>query len=433
MEISARIVDRTPVEGVRLLAMKTGVRDVITISGSLYGGDLFSPRENPVIAEMTAAMLDQGTEEHSREEISTALESVGASLNFSSDRYRVRFQAQCLRENLDLVVRLLAEQLRRPAFPGGNLEVVIQRSIGHLRRELESTRCQAQGQFLRTLYRKEHPNYIRPVEADIDLIGRVGEEDLRAFQKRSYGLGNLQVVAVGDVDARGLEVELARVFQNWVTSPLEHPGNKYRARRRADPSAYVTMQEKTSADMFLGQAIGIDREHADYHSLMMGVYILGGNFSARLMQTVRDEAGLTYGIGSSVSGVENGNDGYWSVWGTFAPALLKEGHKATLQQVKSWAQKGGVTVEELRAKQTTITGAYKVGLATTRGLTGRILLNAERGHTLRYLDEYPEIINGLTLDQVNAAIDRYVDLEKLSFVAAGSLDEKGQPLESGVG
>ncbi|GIS47852.1 MAG: hypothetical protein Ct9H90mP20_5220 [Candidatus Neomarinimicrobiota bacterium] len=34
---------------------------------------------------------------------------------------------------------------------------------------------------------------------------------------------------------------------------------------------------------------------------MMAIYILGGNFSARLMQTVRDKEGLTYGIGSSIS------------------------------------------------------------------------------------------------------------------------------------
>ena len=47
---------------------------------------------------------------------------------------------------------------------------------------------------------------------------------------------------------------------------------------------------------------------------MVGTYILGGNFSARLMQTVRDEQGLTYNIQSLVGGVDNGNDGYWVIW-----------------------------------------------------------------------------------------------------------------------
>ena len=76
-----------------------------------------------------------------------------------------------------------------------------------------------------------------------------------------------------------------------------------------------------------------------------------------------------------------------------------------------------------------LTGSYKVGLATTRGLAGQILINAERGRPNSYLDDFPELINALTVNQVNNVIQKYIDNEKLVFVAAGSIDKDGKPLE----
>jgi zinc protease len=199
------------------------------------------------------------------------------------------------------------------------------------------------------------------------------------------------------------------------------------AKPKNGSTEFVMIEDKTSADMVVGIPIGIDRNHPDYYPLMLGNYILGGNFSARLMQTVRDKEGLTYGIGSRVSGVNTGNDGFWYVSGTFAPDLLNKGRQSALKQIKMWVNKG-VTAEELENKKTTLTGSYKVGLATTSGLAGQILANAERGRELSFLDEYPGIINGLLLKDVNDAIKTYININNLVTVGAGTVDKDGNPL-----
>jgi zinc protease len=146
------------------------------------------------------------------------------------------------------------------------------------------------------------------------------------------------------------------------------------------------------------------------------------------MQTVRDEQGLTYGIQSGVGGVDNGNDGYWAIWATFAPQLVDKGYDAAIEQLEKWLE-NGVTKAELDAKKSTITGSYKVGLATTRGLAGQILTNADRGRPNSYLDKFPELINALTVDQINNAIQKYIDMDKMVFIAAGSLNKDGKPIE----
>ena len=64
---------------------------------------------------------------------------------------------------------------------------------------------------------------------------------------------------------------------------------------------------------------------------------------------------------------------------------------------------------------------YKVGLDTTAGLATRILTMVERGKELSYMDEYPDIINGLTLDQVNDAIRSYCNPDSRITVVAGTV------------
>ena len=188
------------------------------------------------------------------------------------------------------------------------------------------------------------------------------------------------------------------------------------------------MQDKTSTDFLVGIPLGINRDHPDYRPLFVANYILGGNFSARLMQTVRVKEGLTYGIRSSMSGFGNDTDGYWYVGATFSPELLSKGESSTLREVKKWAQ-DGVTQEEVDITKSTLTGSYKVGFDTTRGLASGILSAVIDWESLSYIDEMPNMINGVTLKQVNDAIKKYISVEDLYEVAAGSIDQEGNPLK----
>ncbi len=426
--IAEQIIDSIPLDGLRLMTMETGVEDVVTISGSFYGGDAYSPEGNFMIADLTVAMLDQGTKDKTKFEISEALETVGARVSFSSDQYRVRFSARCLKDNVPLVLGLIAEQLREPAFKKSDLETVKKRYIGNLERAKESTRQQANRKFLQLLYPAGHPNYAHDVDARIAAVESVTMRAIKDYHKSNYGLGNMTVVAVGDVNNAAFSKELMTAFSDWKQSPLTLKENEYSANAVESTKTYVTMKDKTSTDVYFGQPLGISRDHEDFYAIMMGTFILGGNFSSRLMQTVRAEQGLTYGVYGWLAGVDDGNDGFWNVWGAFAPDLLEQGRIATEEQLNKWVNEG-VTAEELDAKKSTITGTFKVGLATTRGLAGQILSNAERGRATSHLDNYPNVINALTLEQVNAAIRRYVDMDKAVFVAAGSVDASGQPLE----
>lgn len=424
--IASRIEDGFVVNGLRLISLKTPIEDVVTLQGSLFGGEVYSPSTNSAVAEITAEMLDEGTTKRDKFVISGMLEDVGASISIWAGKYRIRFKAMCLKKDVPLVIDILGEQLRSPAFNKTDLEPSIKRIIGDLKRSKEETSVRALEAFLQKLYPKNHPNYFIPIKKQIEDTGKVKDSDLKKFHRLHYGLGNLIMVAVGDVDRSVFEKAIHAAFSGWGRSGLtiDYSGSIKAKRIRKPHTTVVNMKDKTSADLVIGQPIGIDREHEDFFPLMIGHYILGGNFSARLMATIRDKEGLTYGIHSALGGIENRNDGYWAIWGTYAPELMKQGRESTLFQLNKWVDEG-VTEEELAAKKTTITGTYQVTLATTGGLANRIMTIAERGKEMSYIDEFPQEIYSIQLRKVNEVIRQYSNPKKLVFVSAGSIEVKG--------
>ena len=425
--LSSKIVQSEPISGVRLFSLERG-SGVVTMQGSFLGGDVYS-NENRRVSDMVASMLDQGTKNMSKFEISEKLESVGARLNFFNGQARVGFSGKFLEEDTEMVFEIMADQIKNPLFSEQELEKVKKRAIAGYKRSKESTRGNAMNNMLEAFYGKDHQNSPTNPDQAIEDIKNITAQNLEEYHRKNYGTGSMVIVVVGDIKHQELEKMVKESFGGWKKSPLNTKKEERVASKKAG-KVYLTMQDKTSTDFLVGTALEIDRYHPDYLPLYLGTHTLGGNFSARLMQTVRVKEGLTYGINSSLSGFGNGNDGYWMVGGTFAPQLLSKGESSTLREIKLWLEKG-ITQKELDVTKSTLTGGFQVGFDTTGGLASGILSAVVTHNSLEYLDSYPEQVKKITLDQVNEAIKKYITLDGLYRVAAGSIDQDGNPLKEG--
>jgi zinc protease len=423
--LSSKIIDTEPVKGIRLLTLKRGT-GVVTMRGSMLGGDIYSTKNNRT-ADMVASMLDQGTTNMSKFEISEKLESAGARLSFFNGQARVGFSGKFLSDDTNMVIGLLADQLKNPLFSKDELEKSKKRQIAGYKRSKESTRGNAMNDMLQAFYGSDHQNSPTNPDRAIEQIKKLTSEDLKDYHSKNYGLGSMVLVVVGDVDHVKMENLIKQSFEGWKQSPLKNK-EEQKAGNKVANKVYVTMEDKTSTDFVVGTALGIDRYHPDYLPLYLATHTLGGNFSARLMQTVRVKEGLTYGINSSLSGFGNSNDGYWMVGGTFSPKLLSKGESSTLREIKKWAE-GGITQKELDVTKSTLVGGFQVGFDTTGGLAGGILNAAVVYNDLTYLDNYPNMLKSITLDQANSAISKYISFDGLYQVAAGTIDKDGKPIE----
>ena len=405
----------------RLLLLPTGVRDAVSFRGSFETAPDLGAGDD-VVQGVLASVLDKGTQSRDRFEIAQELEGRGARVSFYSDGLRVGFAGRALRDDLADVLALVAEQLREPALDADEVEKAVVRAVAGVRRSLESTGSQASGALARRLYPPAHPNYAFEPEAELDQLAAVTAETVRAYHAAHVGSDGLTVAVVGDVPDGAAEA-VGAAFDGW---PAHGAQARYAA--TAEPAAPgevdVEMDDRRNLDVYLGHAVDLRRDSPDFLAAYAGVFALGGNFSGRLMQTVRDEQGLTYGIGAGLSGVTVHHDGHLRVQVTLSQENLRRGIEATRAEVEAFVAEG-VPADVLGPTQTTLAGLHVVGLATTGGLAARLLVNAERGFDVGYLDRYPDLVRALGPDEVTEAVRRHVRPADLHLAVAGSLPEGG--------
>ncbi len=410
-------VEVTNIGPCSVYSLPAEVSDIVTFRGSFRPcPDLTAGHD--LLQALCVSMLDKGTRSRSKSEVAELLENRGAEIHFFSDGVRAGFSGKALRHDVDAVVGLLGEQLMEPAMDEDEFELVRSRSIAAARRAMDRTSDQSETALRRALFAPGHPNYSPTPQESIAFYEDVAPDRIRSYHDVHFGSRDLRIVFVGDVGELGLASCVRSVFGAWA----DHASDGHYVTglgQRNDGDSYVEVPGKPNSDVAIGHGLPVRRDDPDFIPLYVANYVLGGNFSARLMTRVRDELGLTYGIRSSLTDVAVEHEGYWDISVTLSVEKLEAGVRETLAELTRFVD-DGVTADELEKKKTTITGSFAVGLGTTGGLANSLLTNIERGFGPAYLDRFPQEVRDVTLEQVNAAIGKYLDVERLHIATAGS-------------
>ena len=425
-EKTASSFKREKIAGIDVVSVKTSAKDFMTVAASISLGNFANEGKNEMIPSLTTAMLSKGTTLNDKFKFSEKLQKLGVNINIGASNTKINIGFKCLKKDLDQVIALLAEELRSPLFDTKEFENLKQQFTGNIQQNLNDPGERGGIALAQAIYPKGNPNYSLSVEDDLANIKNATLDEVKAFHKKYFGPASMHLVIVGDTEGANLNAALKKSFKNWnggVAETLKFED----AAKKPSKTEVITIAEKPSAELFVGQYTGLKRADADYIPFYIGNYTLGAGFAGRLMQTVRDNDGLTYNISSGLGGnITTG--GYWFVNASFNPTLFQKGLDATMVQVKKWVN-DGITEEELENKKTNLIGSFKVGMSTTNGMTRTILSFVERGLEPNYIEQYPKDIEKVTLEQVNNAIKKYIQLDKMIVIKAGSLDTDGNPLQ----
>jgi zinc protease len=417
-KIAPRIT-RTKTAGIDLLVCPTGVKDVVTIKGSFPA---FNPT-NPIYGELAAEMLERGTKKHDADTIAALLDKVGAQISFSLDTGNINFAARCLKKDSSQVINLLGEQLREPTFPEDEFDKLRKQKLAEAQQLRESTDAQASIAFRRAVFPAGHPQYRMTSDERIEALKKVTVADIKKFHDKYFGADYCTMVVVGDVEPAAIRADVKKSFADWKGGEALPAAPKSISVKEAKELT-VNIPGKESVSVIIGTPTGLKYSDADYLPLSVGTTVLGRGFTGRLLSTVRDTEGLTYGIGAELVG-SGKLEQAWVISATFAPSLLRQGLASTDRELAKWCR-DGITEAELEYRKSALAGSHRVSLATSGGLANVILSTVRRGLELSWIDEYPKNVAALPLKQVNGAIKRYVDPKDLVTVRAGTFgDAKG--------
>ena len=418
---SFRVSDRVQEEQIgscSLIQLPVTVPQVVRWHGSIASNpDLECGGE--LMQVVVASLMDKGTRRRDRFAISDALERRGARISISSAGVRLEFRGQAMTDDMPDVMALTAEVLREPLLDEAEFEKVKGRVQASVEQARDSTGMQAEGALARRLFGKGHPSYVFDIDELLESLASLSVDMAHRWYERHVGASDLVLTVTGDLGPEESASAVATAFADWNPHSAE-PTDQVKA-CPADPGIeHINMDEKPALDVRLGHALPVSRTDPDWLPLHVGAFMLGGNFSARLMRTIRDEMGLTYGIFARLQGMHGRAQGFFSTGLTLGLENLERGIDETLGMIRTYVEEG-CTEEELRDTKTTLAGAYQVSLSTTGALAAQLHKNRVQGFPVEAIDTFVDEVQQLSVEAVNSAIARQIKPADLHTVIAGTL------------
>lgn len=411
-----KAVTRTLANGLKVYVVSNSELPAVAVQLVLTSaGSANDPASKPGVANLAADMITQGTTKRSAQQIASAIDFIGGSLNAGAGSDSSNVALSVVKKDLDAGLELMSDVVRNAAFQDEELNRRRQQQLSNLQVQYSSASYLANIVFDRVLY-GGHP-YGLPGEGTPQSLRAVTRGDLAQFRDAHYVPNHALLAFSGDVTPEAAFAAAEKHFGAWAR---KDDASAAIAAPRFGSGLRITMIDKPDAvqtEIRVGRG-GISRNHPDYIPLLVTNRIFGGGFNSRLSVEVRQKKGLTYG---AYSGFETNKAG-----GSFNAATSTR-TEATVEATKLVADliqkmsSGEATQAEMDFARDYIVGVFPLQSETPAQVAGRVLAVAEFGLASDYYDTYREKIAGIGAAEIKRVAAQYFSTRDLEIVLAGNV------------
>ena len=382
---------------------------VVSLAWSWPGGSARDPVGREGLSGFAAALLSEGAGDLDNVAFADALRDAGIGLSFSASRDAFEASFRALSEALPEAVRLAKLAMTRPRLEAEAITRVRARAVLGARQALETPA----GIARRAFWEAGFPGFSAGRLASPESFTVITEAEIRASLAAQLRRGGVMLAASGAINEAGLRAVMAELFADLpVGAPEAMPvlpalaGFGTVTREKAAPQ---------SALMF-GQD-GLLPTDPGWEGFQVALRVLaGGGFTSRLMRSVREERGLTYGIGAGldvlfgraivVGSVATENSKVGEVWGLIRAA---------------WTEMAanGPTQEEVADAVAFLGGSLPLQFTDSRRTASLLLSLRQTGRAPEWLAGRPERLAALDRANVSAVARRVLRPDGLVLAVAG--------------
>jgi zinc protease len=404
--------------GATVIAERTATHPAVTLHVSLHAGSGYDPADQVGLAHFVSRVADRGTERRSADDIAETLDGRGVSLGLGVARHSFTIGCTCLAEDLEVVLDLVADVVRRPSFP--DTEVATRRAeiVTWIRQDEDNPAVLATEALFERLYPSGHP-YGRRTKGTIATVEAFTADALRAFHRARFRPSGMIAVLVGDVDRERAVDAASAAFGDWnlPAAPLLSPPPAPRAVSRQ--RHFIPVPGKVQSDIAYGYAT-VRRLDPDYYPLVLmnnvlGQYGLGG----RLGDSIRERQGMAYYVFSSFDG--NVAEGPLVVRAGVAPGNVDRA-LASIDEEVGRMLRDGVTPAELADAKRYLVGSLPRQLETNGGIASFLQSAEFFGLGLDLDRRLPGLLHDVPIERVREATARVLDPARATIVVAGPPD-----------
>jgi len=381
----------------------------------LSAGSIKDPSSMPGVAQMTAALLTQGTEKRSAREIAETIDFLGGTLQATADRDGTTITLDVVKKDLGTGMDLMSDAVLHPAFAPDELDRQRQQVLSSLQVQYADPNYLATLVFARVLY--GNSAYGLPEAGTPRSVQEFRRDDFVKFHDANYAPNGALLAFAGDITPDEAFAITEKYFGLWqktsVAADIPAPGS-------LTTGQHIWLLDKPDAvqtQIRLGK-FSIRRSDPDYLPLEVTNHIFGGSYNSRLNTEVRIKKGLTYDASSSLNAHRYA--GSLSVNTFTRTETTVEALKLVMNLLGGMAN-GEITQRELNFARDYLAGVYPISCETAEQVADRVLIAAAFELPADYNQTYPAKVRAMSLDQVQATARKYFTVKDLDIVLAGNV------------
>jgi len=402
--------------------------ETVTLSFAIRNGKLEDLMNKGMVAGYTARMLNKGTKTNSRQDIEDKLSALKSSVYFSGSNGRLTANVSSTNENLMESLKLMADMIRNPVFDAEELEKMKTESLAGIEQNKTEPQFLASKKIglINQKYKKGHPLYSMTLEEEIDAIKSVSVSDLKDYHTNFYGISNnATLTAIGNINEQALKDYFEKEFGDFKTNLTFAPiKNKFSENVPANEK--IMTPDKKNAFTLGTLAFECSQDDPDYAAIQVAGEIFGGGFlNSRLANRLRQQDGVSYGVGGAVRVDDDKEDknSMAFIYAIYAPENAGKVQLGFKEEIARFIE-GGITEEELKGAVDGWVQAQNVSRAKDNELLRTINNNLYYDRDMMFQKSIEDQVTSLKVEDVNKAIKKYFKtLDKWTVVNAGDFEE----------
>ncbi len=394
--------------GIRVIVRENHSVPVVSVEAGFLGGLRAEPSAQGGVSAVMAELMTKGTPTRNAREIALAVEDMAGDLSGFAGRNSTGLRAKFMRRDIDKGFALFTESLLSPTFPSEELEKKRKEVLGRLKLQKDELTQSVFLLFLKTHY-GEHPYSRNPLGTE-ESIKALTPETVRAYYERWSDPRNLVVTVSGDI---GTDEAIAMVRKSFGQMAQRNDFQPIGAMPVPGADGIRKVEEqrtKEQAHFVIGYP-GLKFTDPERYQLdVLGSALAG--MGGRLFTNLRDKQSLAYSVTSFSS--EQIDPGFFAFYMGTSSDKLEVAVAETLKEIAD-VRDHGVTQDEFDRAKKWMIGNYEIGLQSNGAYADRMMYNEL--YSIGYEETFnaPEMIQAVTLDQVNAMAKKVLSTEQYTI------------------
>lgn len=409
-----QVWDTRLANGMRVYGIENREVPLLQFDIAIDGGMLLDDPAKVGVANLMARMMTQGTARKTPQELEEAIQQLGASIDVSARTEDVRISVTTLARNYAATLDLVREILLEPRWDEKEFALVKQSVLSQIRQQEADPNALASSHFSKLVYGKDDIRS-RNILGTFDTVKAAGIEDLKTWYRTRLSPSNARMHVIGALPKDAVTRPLAALGSAWKAGPVALPAATTARGEAAGKVYFVDVPNAKQSVLHIGYR-ALAATDKDYYPAHVANYILGGGgFASRLTQELREGKGYTYGIRSAFGGTRSAG-----------PFVIASGVRSNVtlestQLVKKILQDYAPTYSEADL-ETTRNFLVKSNARAfeTAGAKLDMLDNISKyGWRADYVKDRERIVKAMTLPQVQALSQKYLDPSKMVWLVVG--------------